>query len=311
MPALYTFKVNGVTTLDPNNIKVGRDGTRYSSYFVIEGKSTESFVMNDVPHGTVSKIWYDSPEFNMQRRMYVYTPAGYEQSTGKYPVLYLLHGTGGDEDAWNSIGLAVNIMDNLIAEGKAKPMIVVMTNGNYNQNVSPSENPPFNENFRVNYDENAGRFEKSLVEDIIPFIDSNYRTYTNRENRAVAGLSMGGGQATYAGFTYNDKFAWIGSFSGAFVVWPNVRPAPGVNDINMDAVENIVFPNLDASINPKMKLIYLAIGTEDPLIEPQRKFKNWLKEKDIQFKDIETPGYAHVWPLWRFNLIEFSSLLFK
>jgi len=307
----YTFKVNGVTTIDQNNIKVVRDGTRYSNYFVIEGENTEAFVMKNVPHGTVSKVWYDSPVLGMQRRMYVYTPAGYELSTDKYPVLYLLHGAGGDEDAWTSMGVAVNIMDNLVSEGRAKPMIVVMTNGNYNQSVSPDENPDPAVNFRAGYDENAGRFEESLIEDIIPFMDGNYRTFTDRGNRAVAGLSLGGGQATYAGLTNMDKFAWIGSFSGAFVVWPGVRPAPGVNDISLNAVENSIFPHLDSSINSQMKLIYLAIGTEDPLIEPQRKFKNWLKGKNIRFMDVETPGYAHVWTLWRFNLIEFSSLLFK
>jgi len=306
----YSFRVNGVTAIDPANVKVCRDGSRYTNYFILPGDLSENYKMNEVPHGTLSKIWYDSPVLGMKRRMYVYTPPGYEAGKDKYPVLYLLHGMGGDEDAWTSVGVAENIMDNIIAKGLALPMIVVMPNGNYNQSVSQNNQPP-KSNFMAAYDENAGKFEESLVKDIIPFIDSNYRTYSNSENRAVAGLSMGGGQAVYAGLKNVDKFDWIGSFSGAFVIWPNVRPAPGVNDLDMDAVENIVYPGLDASVNSKLELLYLAIGTEDPLIEPQRKFKNWLTENDIQFENIETPDYAHVWSLWRMNLIEFASQLFK
>ncbi len=308
----YTFSVDGVTTLDPSNIQVSRDGSRYTNYFVINGEYSQYYSMKDVPHGTLSKVWYESPSLDMdQRRMYVYTPAGYEGGTDDYPVLYLFHGTGGDEDAWTSVGMVVNIMDNVIAEGKVEPMIVVMANGNYNQKVAPDKATPSPANFMSAYDENAGRFEESVIKDIIPFIDSNYRTYTDRENRAIAGLSMGGGQSTYTGFTNPDKFAWIGSFSGAFVVWPGVRPGPGVNDLDMDKLENDVFPNLDSSINSKMKLVFLGIGTEDPLIDPQRKFKNWLRENNIQFVDAETEGYSHVWALWRIDLIKFTSQLFK
>ncbi len=306
----YTFHVNGVTTIDPGNVKVCRDGSRYTNYFIIPGDQSNLYNMNDVPHGTISKIWYNSPVFGMQRRMYVYTPPGYEGNTKKYPVLYLLHGMGGDEDAWSSVGAAENILDNIIAKGLAKPMIVVMPNGNYNQSVSQNKQA-VQTNFMEHFDEMAGKFEESIVKDIIPFIDINYRTYTNAQNRAIAGLSMGGGQATYAGLNNIEKFKWIGSFSGAFVVWPNVRPAPGVNDLNMDAVENSVFPDLDASVNGKLELLYLAIGSEDPLLEPQNKFKNWLKDNDIHFENIETQGYAHVWSLWRMNLIEFASQLFK
>ncbi|WP_321372424.1 alpha/beta hydrolase-fold protein [uncultured Draconibacterium sp.] len=306
----YSFQVNGVTAIDPSNVKVCRDGSRFTNYFVLPGDQSNLYKVKDVPHGTVSKVWYDSPTLGMKRRMYVYTPAGYEGSTEKFPVLYLLHGMGGDEDAWSSVGAAENIMDNIIAKGLAKPIIVVMPNGNYNQSAAQNVLPA-NTNFMANYDENAGKFEESLVKDIIPFIDSNYRTYTDSKNRAIAGLSMGGGQATYAGLTNIDKFDWIGSFSGAFVIWPNVRPAPGVNDLNMDAVENIVFPGLDSGVNSKIKLMYLAIGTDDPLIDPQRKFKDWLDDNNIQFENIETPGYAHVWSLWRMNLVEFGSQLFK
>ena len=307
----YSFLVNGVKALDPNNIKVLRDDSNHFSYFVMPGNLSSRYMMNDVPHGTLSKVWYDSPVFEMQRRMYVYTPPGYEKGTDKYPVMYLLHGVFCDEDGWNSIGAAVNILDNLIAQGKAKPMILVMPNGNFHQSAAPNDVEPPQIDIMSELYENAGTFEGSIITDIIPFIDRNYRTLSNRENRAIAGFSMGGGQATYTAFTNIDQFAWVGSFSGAFVVWPNVRPAPEVNDVDMDAVENIVFPNLNSSINSKMKLIYLTIGTEDPLLESQLKIRNWLKEKDIHFEDILTKGYAHVWGYWRMNLVDFTSKVFK
>jgi enterochelin esterase family protein len=307
----YTFTVNGIRAMDPNNAQVIRDGRRYSNYLIVPGDRSNLYKLNDVPHGTLSKVWYDSPVLGMKRRLYIYTPAGYEGGKERYPVLYLLHGSGGDEDAWTTMGCTVNIMDNLIAQGRAKPMIVVMTNGNANQSAAQNDLPMLIDNLRANYDSYAGKFENSITKDVIPFIDNNYRTYTDRENRAISGLSMGGGHATYVGLNNIDNFAWIGSFSGAFVVWPNVRPAPGVNDLDMNAVRTKVFPGLNASANSQLKLLYLAIGTEDPLFLVQRKFKDWLKENKIQFVDLDIPGYAHVWPLWRINLIDFSSRLFK
>ena len=308
----YSFLVDGVKTLDPSNIKQLRDNSNYFSYFILPGELSNNYKMNDVPHGTVSNIWYDSPVLEMNhRRMYVYTPVGYEKSTKRYPVLYLLHGVFSDEEGWISIGRAVNILDNLIALGKAEPMIMVMTNGNFFQHASPNDVTPEKVNIMEGIYKYAGKFEESLVKDIVPFVDSNFRTLANSENRAIAGFSMGGGQATYTALTYPDLFAWVGSFSGAFVVWPNVRPAPDVNDIDLNALENKVFPNLDASINSKLKLLYLTIGTLDPLLDPQHKVRNWFREKGIQFEDIETEGYAHVWGYWRMNLVDFTTKIFK
>lgn len=307
----YVFIVNGIRTLDPNNPQVVRDGSRYANYVIIPGSRSDLYKINDVPHGTLSKVWYNSPSLALKRRMYVYTPPDYEGSNNRYPVLYLFHGMGGDEDAWAAMGRAVELMDNLIAQGKVKPMIVVMTNGNANQSASQNDLRLVNDDFRANYDSYAGKFELSVVKDVVPFIDSNYRTYSDRDHRAIAGLSLGGGHAVYTGLTNVDQFAWIGSFSGAFVVFPNVRPAPGVNDIDLDALRTKVFPTLDDSVNDRLELLYLAIGTEDPLFEVQRKFKNWLRENNIEFVDVETEGYAHVWSLWRINLADFTSLLFQ
>jgi enterochelin esterase-like enzyme len=149
------------------------------------------------------------------------------------------------------------------------------------------------------------------VKDVVPFIDKNFRTLTDREHRAIGGLSMGGGHATYAGLNNIDKFAWVGSFSGAFVLWPNARAPQGVEGLNMDAVKTQVFPNLNSSVNADLKLLYISCGTEDFLFQVNRQFKGWLKESGIQFVDVETPGYAHVWSYWRISLIDFASQLFK
>lgn len=307
----YTFNVDGIRTIDPNNILIIRDGTRYSSYFIIPGERSDLYKVNDVPHGTLAKVWYDSPTLEMKRRLYVYTPPGYEGGTENYPVLYLLHGAGGDEDAWTTMGSAVNIMDNIIAQGKAEPMIVVMTNGNAGQAAAPDVVPEARGQGMGGFGGNAGKFEESLVKDVVPFIDNNYRTYADRENRAITGLSMGGAHATYAGLRNIDKFAWVGTFSGAFVLWPNVRPEPGVEGLNIDVVEKQIFPNLNAADNSRLNLLYISCGTEDFLFEVNRQFKEWLKENDIEFIDVETPGYAHQWSYWRISLIDYAGRLFK
>jgi enterochelin esterase-like enzyme len=308
----YSFMVNGIRAIDPNNVLVMRDGGRYSNYLIISGDRSSMYKMNDVPHGTLSKVWYNSTVLSLKRRAYIYTPDGYEGSSGKYPVLYLLHGAGGDEDAWTTMGSAVNILDNLIAQGKAKPMIVVMTNGNATQSVAQNEIPLPRNMGMGNFNANAGKFEESVVKDVIPFIEKNYRALSDRENRAIAGLSMGGGQATYIGLNNIDKFAWVGSFSGAFVLWPNpnIRAAQGGEGLNIEAIKQ-VFPGLNADVNAKLKLLYVSCGTDDFLFQVNRQFNGWLKDNKIQFVDVETPGYAHVWSFWRISLIDYTSRLFK
>jgi enterochelin esterase-like enzyme len=203
---VYVFVVDGVQTLDPQNVFHVRDGARYGNSLRIPGDLTNNYAVNDVPHGTLSLVWYPSPALKLTRRLYVYTPPGYETGKARYPVFYLLHGGGGDEDAWTTLGRAPEIMDNLIAQGKAKPMIVVMTNENSNQIAAPDfvaapqggrgagapttgaaqPGNPMQGSAMLN-------FPKSIVTDLIPFIDKAYRTMPGRESRAIAGLSMGGG----------------------------------------------------------------------------------------------------------------------
>ena len=203
----YTFSVDGLRVLDPNNYNVSRDGVGFQNTFIISDATPSEVLPRVVPHGTMEQVWVTSTALHAQRRMEVYLPPGYEDSKTKYPVLYLFHGGGGDEEAWPTMGVANVIMDNLIAEGKAKPMIVVMPNA-YTDHVAaldlgglkPSPvatpatitatGPPV-----LNYSAD----EKDIVSDIVPFVDSHFRTQAHREDRAIAGLSMGGGIVTGVG----------------------------------------------------------------------------------------------------------------
>ncbi|MBL8142589.1 MAG: hypothetical protein JNM38_15830, partial [Acidobacteria bacterium] len=204
---IYTFSVNGVTTLDPRNVNTRRNTTRIENTLLIPGPASSDYMVNAVPHGTVSLQWYASPTVDATRRAYVYTPPGYESGRDRYPVMYLLHGGSGDEDAWSSCGRATQILDNLIAQGKAAPMIVVMPNGNTTRIASPDlvPAPP-----ALPANQDPGRFRKfpeSLVNDLVPFIDAHYRTRADRDHRAIVGLSVGGAQTMYAAFNHLDLFA--------------------------------------------------------------------------------------------------------
>jgi enterochelin esterase-like enzyme len=307
-PELYTYNfiVDGYSVNDANNIFMQRDGTRYLSVLLVPGELTANY-FEAKQRGNLSKVWYESPALGMTRRMFVYTPYGYKNSSAKYPVLYLLHGYGGDEDAWSTMGRACQIMDNLIEKKLAKPMVVVMTNGNGNECASRND---------VSVDPSHGttlstmeKFEESVLKDVIPYIEKNYMVYTDRKNRAIAGLSMGGAHATHIGLNNLDKFAWVGSFSGAFVLWPNARS--GNQDIDLKAVETKVFPSLSSSSNSKLNLLYISTGADDFLIQATHQFTGWLKDKGIKFVDVEKPGYAHEWRIWRINLGDFASRLFK
>ena len=319
----YAFVVDGVQALDPRNVTISRDGTRYSSALRLAGEKTANYQVNDVPHGTVSLAWYPSPSLNLTRRMYVYTPPGYEASgTTRYPVFYLLHGGGGDEDAWTTLGRAPEILDNLIAQGKAKPMIVVMTNGNASQRASQdfvSATAPAAPGPGARILD----FPRSLVADVIPFVDRTYRTRPDRENRAIAGLSMGGAQTLYAAFNNLDTFAWVGALSGGFPLLPEVAvPIPAPENAGRlrgpDVTRSIdpekflaLHPQLNASANSQLRLFYLAIGTEDGLISTHATLKQILKSKGVNATIVETPGYAHEWAFWRVALSDLAPRLFQ
>jgi len=296
----YNFILDGVTVLDPSNAQIKRDGVRNASVLLVPGKESDFYAVKDIPHGTLSKVWYESLSLNLTRRMYIYTPPGYESDTKTmYPVLYLLHGGGGDEDAWTTLGRAHYILDNLISLGKVKPMIIVMPNGNANQTSALGDSPvlpvpevrPANAPAAVPV---TGRFEESLVKDIVPYIESHYRVLKDKNNRAIAGLSMGGGHTQRITLTNPDLFAYIGIFSA------------GARNVT-DELEN-QFKVLKSK-NPK--LYWVGCGVSDPLAyQGSQNLAALLKKLEFKYSFRETPG-GHTWANWRIYLSEMAPVLFK
>ncbi len=303
----YTFTVDGVRTIDQSNVQVRRDGSNYQSFFIVPGPESDLyFQKNDVAHGTVTKVWYKSEVLGFQRRVYVYTPAGYEGGTQKYPVFYLLHGAGGDEDAWINMGRTAQIMDNLIAQGKAKPMIVVMTNGNANQAGAQNEVPPIpstGEQGMASYQRYAGKFEEHLVKDVVPFIEKNYRTLTGKDNRAIAGLSMGGAHTQTITNNNPGMFSYIGVYSmGIMNMGPQSQDAA--------KLEQERITKLTALKNSGYKLYWIGVGKDDFVYKGVVTLRETLDKVGLKYIYRESTG-GHTWANWRIYLSEFAPLLFK
>jgi len=303
----YTFSVDGVRGIDPNNVQVRRDGVNYQSYLIVPGAESDLyFQKNGVPHGNVTKVWYHSSVLGFDRRMYVYTPAGYETGTQKYPVFYLLHGAGGDEDAWTNMGRAAQIMDNLIAKGKVKPMIVVMTNGNANQAGAQNEIPALaatGEQGMAAYQRLAGKFEEHLVKDVITHIEKNYRTLTGRDNRAIAGLSMGGAHTQTITNNNPGMFGYIGVYSMGIM---NMGPQ------NQDAakLEQERIARLTVLRDSGQKLYWIGCGKDDFVYKGVVTLRETLDKIGFKYTYRESTG-GHTWANWRIYLSEFAPLLFK
>lgn len=238
--------------------------------------------------------------------MYVYTPPGYEKNSEKYPVLYLLHGGGGDESQWIILGRSCQIIDNLIAQGKTKPMIIVTPNGNANQVAAPGEAPASMNQVIYQAPNPAGvtgSFEKSVIEDIIPYVETNYRVLSNKENRAIAGLSMGGGQSFNIGLLNTDKFAWLGMFSSGIY--------GGTSGAVFDAEKQI--PGLlsnSSFYNKNLKLFYISVGEQDPRYGPTQLAVSTFKKNNLNVFYTSFPG-AHEWSVWRLSLGDFLPRLFR
>ena len=301
-PNLYTYSiiVDGVRTADPSNVYLARDISSLSNILIIPGGNADLYAVQDVPHGNVSKVWYDSPALGMQRRMTVYTPAGYENNTDKkYPVLYLLHGMGGDEDAWNELGRASVILDNMIASGAVEPMIVVMPNGNAEKAAAPGYTAEGmyvpDGRFSV---APAGKFENSF-NDIVGYVDSHYRTLPDKEHRAIAGLSMGGGHSWRTSLWNPDEFGYVGLFSAA-VRW---------NGGGVDDSEELVAPLKRQFANPPA-LYWIGIGKEDFLYGLNADYRKLLDSLSIPYTYHESEG-GHTWNNWRDYLTLFLPQLFK
>ncbi len=342
---MYQFAVDGTTMNDPSNPNLGTSyGSGGRSVLTVPGPVAWAPV-SSVAKGTVSRHSYHSDVVGDDREFYVYTPAGYDPKRKEaYPVFYVLHGLGDDAQSWLTQGNANVIMDNLIAQGKAKPMIMV--------------NP-------LGYGTAGGgqgttdmivHFADALLNEVMPRVEKEYNVAKDREHRAIGGLSMGGAEATFTGLNHLDKFAWIGSFSGAYVMWPGANasrggpggppPAgfsggmgrgagaaagagPGVPGaaggsgrgggrgaapqqmLAADIIDKNFGTLTAAKVNPQVKMLWIVCGTADSLIGVNRQFKEWLKGKGIKFTESEVPDMAHVWPLWRQNLTDMAQQVFK
>ena len=300
-PEIYTynFVADGVSVNDPQNVMVQRDGTRYLSMLLVDGERTENYKAAE-KRGTVSHPWYDSQILGINRRLTVYTPYGYEANPkAKYPVLYLLHGAGGDEEAWSSMGRTAQILDNLIAKGLAKPMIVVMPNGNPNQQAAQTFGLPTTE-----YDwrdpANRNLYVQSLVEEIVPFIEKNYRTVAKKSHRAIAGLSMGGYHSMHISKYYPDTFEYVGLFSAA----------ARFHEKSDSPVYQNEKAQIDAQFAKKPSLYWIAIGKDDFLYDENVKFRQYLDEKGHPYEYYEN-GEGHIWRNWRIYLSMFVPRLFN
>lgn len=297
----YTFVVDGLKILDPSNIYINRDVARVVNIFIVGNGQGDYYKVNDVPHGSISKVWYDSPTTGLRRRMTVYTPAGYEQNKKtKYPVFYLLHGAGGDEDAWMTLGRTAQILDNLIAQGKAEPMIVVMTNGNAGEMSAPGEN---HEGLKVPQSRQRGmmdgKFEESFP-DVVNFIESSYRVYKDKKHRAIAGLSMGGYHSMHISKYYPDMFDYVGLFSAA----------PRFHKESECPVYQNEMDQLAAQFAKKPALYWIAIGKDDFLYQGNVKLREILDTNGYEYEYFEN-GDGHIWKNWRIYLTMFVPRLFK
>lgn len=296
----YSFIIDSLTTTDPNNPFLNRDVATVTNVFIVGGGQAALYKVNDIPHGSVTYRWYDSPGLGMDRRITIYTPPGYETSNEKYPVLYLLHGAGGDEEAWITLGRTAQIMDNLISQGKTKPMIVVMPNGNVIQDAAPGEGHGgyYKPQFMIAKTMD-GTYEANFS-DIIAFVESNYRVNANKASRAIAGLSMGGFHSLHVSRYYPDVFDYIGLFSAAIM--------------SREDATGKVYSNIDETLKKQMengyKLYWIAIGKDDFLYNANKEFREKLDSMGMKYTYKETSG-GHIWRNWRIYLSDFVPLLFR
>jgi enterochelin esterase family protein len=291
----YNFILDGLVIPDPSNpdIKlIYRNGGGDSMVLVPGRNGPMPWERQNVPRGAVARHSYQSALIGDDRDYYVYTPPGYDPARPQpYPVLYLLHGIIDDARAWTMAGKADVILDNLVAQGRAQPMIMVNPLGYGVPDMMLRPGLGGREMQR----ENHVKFEQALLSEIIPAIERQYHVGRDREHRAIAGLSMGGAQALLIGLNHMDTFSYVGGFSSAMVM---LGPNPQDR-----------FPRI-ADANARLRLLWLACGREDFLYEPNRRFMNWLETSSVRYSRVETPG-AHTWMIWRQNLVDFTPLLFQ
>jgi enterochelin esterase-like enzyme len=292
----YTFNVDGNVLPDPNNplIKPLFKRALGQSLVHVPGPPELSWELNDVPHGVLSQHFFKSKLIGDDRDIRVYTPPGYDPKRKEpYPVLYLFHGLTDETSAWVTAGTENVIMDNLIARGKAKPMIIINTLG---YGAPEMFEPGTGHRTKETYKKNEELFVAALLQEVIPMVEKLYNVGKTKKYRAVAGLSMGGGQSLDAGLNHPEVFDYLGSFSPAVIL--------------LDPDYTKAFPQLNESVNKKLKLVWIAIGKDDYLAPSVRKYIDWLKSKKIKFEYKETKG-VHSYQVWRRYLTEFTPLLFK
>lgn len=289
----YSFVADGVSLIDPFNSLMKPNLLNTQSMVHVRGPASLPWEASNVPRGRIHRHFYKSGVVSDDRDFYVYTPPGYDPQAKKlYPVLYLLHGYSDDARGWTAVGRAHVILDNLIAQGKAKPMLIVMPLGYGAPEIVSRSSPPLRDpNLRQR---NFDKFRDALLTEIIPEVEKDYRVAKDRHLRAIAGLSMGGAESLYTGLNALDRFAWVGAFSSG-----------GLSE-DFDAG----FSGLDMRANARLRLLWIACGTDDRLIEINRKLRAWLKSKGVRHVEVETPG-GHTWIVWRRNLANLAPLLFQ
>ena len=290
----YSFDVDGQEQGDPHNSEIKANLLSVGNLVTVPGASPQLWEARDVPHGLVHHHFYTSKVVSGladgQSEYYVYTPPGYEPKKGKrYPVLYLLHGWSDMANGWTAVGKANFIFDNLIAEGKVKPMVVVMPLGYGDMKFVLHGHGGWDDNAAVS--RNVDLFSQALLTEVLPQVESEYHVSKKRDDRAIAGLSMGGLESLTIGLTHPELFAWVGGFSSALGHKDEERFA-GVN-----------------GKSARLRLLWIACGTEEHLLAPNRKFVAWLETQDVAVTAVETPG-MHTWMVWRDDLARFAPLLF-
>lgn len=344
----YQYMVDETFTADPRNSRMVRDIDRRMNYFFIAGDIAANYMERDVPHGKLQKVWYPSTLNGMaQRRMFIYTPPGYDTLTlQRYPVLYLLHGSGGDETSWSDMGRACQIMDNLLSEGRIEPMLVVMPNGNIELDAAPGESPYLQREPSANNTTSMlGKFERSFGREIVNYVDSLYRTKADRAHRAIAGLSMGGLHTLFIALNNPDMFSDIGLFSAQTtnmlddkrtgkvrrlsgrvdrlnnrlkkinrflsnfggIEIPAVNLSDKLSDIDIYEQQD---QKLDRLFKTPPHLFYIAIGRDDFLLKMNDQLRNQLDGKGFRYTYQLTDG-AHTWENWRRYLVDFLPRIFR
>ena len=289
----YHFWTSSINAIDPSNPDLLPNLLQTESVVHVPGPPSLPWERTNEPHGVIHQHFYKSAVTGEQRDFYVYTPPGYDaRNKTTYPVLYLLHGYGQLTSSWTQTGLANVILDHLIDEGKAKPMIVVIPFANGGQGIIEGGHTAFmNDTLRMN---NFDNFTKDLFTEVIPQVEKDYRVKKDRDSRAIAGLSMGGAESLHTGLNHLEEFGWVGAFSSGGML----------QDFGKE------FPDLRTSTNSKLHLLWIACGVDDGWITLNRDFDKWLKEKGVKHTYVETPG-EHTWMVWRRNLANFAPLLFR